>query len=55
MRFERDVNAIRSYLAEQTTFGGDAREKLTKMQQIITLLDLDAVCPYISSTVTLMK
>ncbi|TFK72569.1 COG4-domain-containing protein [Pluteus cervinus] len=41
MRFERDVTAIRSYLTSQTTFG-DAREKFARLQQIITVLDLDA-------------
>ncbi|WWC86365.1 uncharacterized protein L201_001241 [Kwoniella dendrophila CBS 6074] len=41
IRFERDVRAIANYLSAQTTFGG-ARDKFTRLQQIATVLNLDA-------------
>lgn len=42
VRFDRDLRAIIAYLASQTTFG-DIREKFLRLQQISTLLNLDAV------------
>ncbi|WVF70902.1 hypothetical protein IAT40_005697 [Kwoniella sp. CBS 6097] len=41
IRFERDVRAVANYLSSQTTFGG-ARDKFTRLQQIATILNLDA-------------
>ncbi|WVQ62081.1 uncharacterized protein L199_000216 [Kwoniella botswanensis] len=41
IRFERDVRAIANYLSTQTSFGG-ARDKFTRLQQIATVLNLDA-------------
>ncbi|KAJ3511143.1 hypothetical protein NLJ89_g4269 [Agrocybe chaxingu] len=41
VRFDRDLRAIIAYLASQTTFG-DIREKFVRLQQISTLLNLDA-------------
>ncbi|KDR81347.1 hypothetical protein GALMADRAFT_239193 [Galerina marginata CBS 339.88] len=41
VRFDRDLRAIIAYLASQTTFG-DIREKFLRLQQISTLLNLDA-------------
>ncbi|WRT64259.1 uncharacterized protein IL334_001190 [Kwoniella shivajii] len=41
IRFERDVRAISNYLSAQTSFGG-ARDKFTRLQQIATVLNLDA-------------
>lgn len=42
VRFDRDLRAIIGYLASQITFG-DIREKFLRLQQISTLLNLDAV------------
>ena len=42
IRYERDVRSIANYLSTQTTFGG-ARDKFTRLQQISTVLNLDAV------------
>lgn len=42
VRFDRDLRSIIAYLASQTTFG-DIREKFLRLQQISTLLNLDAV------------
>ena len=42
VRFDRDLRAIIAYLSSQTTFG-DIREKFLRLQQISTLLNLDAV------------
>lgn len=42
IRYDRDVRAVANYLSSQTSFGG-ARDKLTRLQQIGTLLNLDAV------------
>jgi len=41
IRFDRDVRSISSYLTSQTSFG-DAREKLQRLQQIGTVLNLDS-------------
>nr|XP_019049350.1 hypothetical protein I302_03136 [Kwoniella bestiolae CBS 10118]OCF28280.1 hypothetical protein I302_03136 [Kwoniella bestiolae CBS 10118] len=41
IRLERDVRAIANYLSAQTSFGG-ARDKFTRLQQIATVLNLDA-------------
>nr|XP_019014836.1 uncharacterized protein I206_00923 [Kwoniella pini CBS 10737]OCF53617.1 hypothetical protein I206_00923 [Kwoniella pini CBS 10737] len=41
IRFERDVRAIANYLSAQTSFGG-ARNQFTRLQQIATVLNLDA-------------
>ncbi|KAF8906209.1 COG4 transport protein-domain-containing protein [Gymnopilus junonius] len=41
VRFDRDLRAIITYLSSQTTFG-DIREKFLRLQQISTLLNLDA-------------
>ncbi|WVR05978.1 hypothetical protein IAU60_003006 [Kwoniella sp. DSM 27419] len=41
IRFERDVRAVANYLSSQTSFGG-ARDKFTRLQQIATVLNLDA-------------
>ncbi|KAK1926544.1 COG4 transport protein-domain-containing protein [Papiliotrema laurentii] len=41
IRYERDVRAVANYLSAQTSFGG-AREKFTRLQQIATVLNLDA-------------
>jgi hypothetical protein len=41
VRFDRDLRAIITYLASQTTFG-DIREKFLRLQQISTLLNLDS-------------
>ncbi|EAU88111.1 hypothetical protein CC1G_03783 [Coprinopsis cinerea okayama7 len=41
IRFDRDLRAITSYLSSQTPFG-DVREKLLRLQQISTLLNLDS-------------
>nr|XP_019000435.1 uncharacterized protein I203_06849 [Kwoniella mangroviensis CBS 8507]OCF63896.1 hypothetical protein I203_06849 [Kwoniella mangroviensis CBS 8507] len=41
IRFERDVRAIANYLSAQTSFGR-ARDKFTRLQQIATVLNLDA-------------
>ncbi|KAF4614685.1 hypothetical protein D9613_002811 [Agrocybe pediades] len=41
VRFDRDLRAIITYLASQTAFG-DIREKFLRLQQISTLLNLDA-------------
>ncbi|WWC58480.1 uncharacterized protein I303_101023 [Kwoniella dejecticola CBS 10117] len=41
IRFERDVRAIANYLSAQTSFGG-SRDKFTRLQQIATVLNLDA-------------
>ncbi|ORX36086.1 COG4 transport protein-domain-containing protein [Kockovaella imperatae] len=41
IRFERDVRAIINYLSSQTNFGG-AREKFVRLQQIATVLNMDA-------------
>ncbi|EJU05592.1 COG4-domain-containing protein [Dacryopinax primogenitus] len=41
IRFDREVRSISSYLTSQTSFG-DAREKLQRLQQIATVLNLDA-------------
>ena len=41
IRFDRDLRAVTSYLAGQTAFG-DAREKFVRLQQIATILNLDA-------------
>ena len=42
IRYDRDVRAVANYLSTQTSFGG-AREKFTRLQQIGTVLNLDAV------------
>ena len=42
IRYERDVRGVANYLSTQTTFGG-ARDKFTRLQQISTVLNLDAV------------
>jgi hypothetical protein len=44
IRYERDVRGVANYLSTQTTFGG-ARDKFTRLQQISTVLNLDAVSP----------
>ncbi|TFK55321.1 COG4-domain-containing protein [Heliocybe sulcata] len=41
IRFDRDLRAVVSYLTSQTAFG-DAREKFLRLQQMSTLLNLDA-------------
>ncbi|TRM61706.1 COG4 transport protein-domain-containing protein [Schizophyllum amplum] len=41
IRFDRDLRAIVHYIASQTTFG-DVREKFVRLQQVSTLLNLDA-------------
>ncbi|KZV62045.1 COG4-domain-containing protein [Peniophora sp. CONT] len=41
IRFDRDLRAVTSYLAGQTAFG-DVREKFVRLQQIATILNLDA-------------
>ncbi|WWD17778.1 hypothetical protein CI109_102219 [Kwoniella shandongensis] len=41
IRYDRDVRAIANYLSSQTSFGG-ARDKFTRLQQIGTILNLDA-------------
>ncbi|TFK26371.1 COG4-domain-containing protein [Coprinopsis marcescibilis] len=41
IRFDRDLRAITAYLSSQTPFG-DVREKLLRLQQISTLLNLDS-------------
>ncbi|KIY70035.1 COG4-domain-containing protein [Cylindrobasidium torrendii FP15055 ss-10] len=41
IRFDRDLRAITTYLAQQTAFG-DAREKFVRLQQLATVLNLDA-------------
>jgi len=41
IRFDRDLRAITAYLSSQTAFG-DVREKLLRLQQISTLLNLDS-------------
>ncbi|KZO95834.1 COG4-domain-containing protein [Calocera viscosa TUFC12733] len=41
IRFDRDVRSISSYLTAQTSFG-EAREKLQRLQQIATILNLDS-------------
>jgi hypothetical protein len=42
IRYERDVRGVANYLSTQTTFGG-AREKFVRLQQISTVLNMDAV------------
>lgn len=42
IRFDRDVRAIANYLSSQTSFGG-ARDKFVRLQQIGTVLNMDAV------------
>ena len=42
IRFERDVRGVVNYLSSQTSFGG-AREKFVRLQQIATVLNMDAV------------
>lgn len=41
IRFDRDLRAVVGYLTSQTAFG-DAREKFLRLQQMSTLLNLDA-------------
>ncbi|KAK4683669.1 conserved oligomeric Golgi complex subunit 4, partial [Tremellales sp. Uapishka_1] len=41
IRYDHDVRAVANYLSSQTSFGG-AREKLTRLQQIATVLNIDA-------------
>lgn len=41
IRFDRDVRAVVNYLSTQSDFGG-ARDKFTRLQQIATVLNLDA-------------
>ena len=41
IRFERDIRSIINYLSSQTNFGG-AREKFVRLQQIATVLNMDA-------------
>ncbi|KIR52823.1 hypothetical protein I315_04686 [Cryptococcus gattii Ru294] len=41
IRYERDIRSVVNYLSAQTSFGG-AREKFTRLQQIGTILNLDA-------------
>ncbi|KAF9533336.1 COG4 transport protein-domain-containing protein [Crepidotus variabilis] len=41
VRFDRDLRAITAYLTSQSTFG-DVRDKFQRLQQISTLLNLDA-------------
>ncbi|KAI5824704.1 COG4-domain-containing protein [Schizophyllum commune Tattone D] len=41
IRFDRDLRAIIHYIASQTAFG-DVREKFVRLQQMSTLLNLDA-------------
>jgi len=41
IRFDRDLRAITAYLSSQTAFG-DVREKLIRLQQMSTLLNLDS-------------
>ncbi|KIY32884.1 hypothetical protein I305_04637 [Cryptococcus gattii E566] len=41
IRYERDIRSVANYLSAQTSFGG-AREKFTRLQQIGTILNLDA-------------
>ncbi|GMK54850.1 hypothetical protein CspeluHIS016_0114360 [Cutaneotrichosporon spelunceum] len=41
IRYERDVRAVANYLSTQASYGG-ARDKFTRLQQIATVLNLDA-------------
>ncbi|WVQ85236.1 hypothetical protein IAT38_007401 [Cryptococcus sp. DSM 104549] len=41
IRYERDVRSVANYLSSQTSFGG-ARDKFVRLQQIGTILNLDA-------------
>lgn len=41
IRFDRDVRAVANFLSTQSDFGG-ARDKFTRLQQISTVLNLDA-------------
>ncbi|XP_006458408.1 hypothetical protein AGABI2DRAFT_115438 [Agaricus bisporus var. bisporus H97] len=41
IRFDRDLRAITTYLSSQTLFG-DIRDRFTRLQQISTILNLDA-------------
>lgn len=41
IRFDRDVRAVVNYLSTQSEYGG-ARDKFTRLQQISTVLNLDA-------------
>jgi hypothetical protein len=41
IRYERDVRAVSNYLSTQASYGG-ARDKFTRLQQIATVLNLDA-------------
>ncbi|KXN87736.1 Conserved oligomeric Golgi complex subunit 4 [Leucoagaricus sp. SymC.cos] len=41
IRFDRDLRAITTYLSSQTLFG-DVRDKFTRLQQVSTILNLDA-------------
>jgi hypothetical protein len=42
IRFDRDVRSVANFLSTQSSYGG-AREKFTRLLQISTLLNLDAV------------
>lgn len=42
IRYERDVRGIVNFLATQTSFGGP-RDKFTRLQQIATVINMDAV------------
>ncbi|TXT06172.1 hypothetical protein VHUM_03645 [Vanrija humicola] len=41
IRYERDIRAVANYLSTQAAYGG-ARDKFTRLQQIATILNLDA-------------
>ncbi|KAF9451228.1 COG4-domain-containing protein, partial [Macrolepiota fuliginosa MF-IS2] len=41
IRFDRDLRAITTHLSSQTLFG-DVRDKFTRLQQVSTILNLDA-------------
>jgi hypothetical protein len=41
IRYERDIRGVANYLSTQANYGG-ARDKFTRLQQIATVLNLDA-------------
>lgn len=44
LRFDRDLRSISAFLSAQTSFGGgNAREKLIRLQQMATVLNLGVV------------
>lgn len=41
IRYERDIRSVANYLSTQANYGG-ARDKFTRLQQVATVLNLDA-------------